>query len=100
MHSAVERKAVLGRYFVRKGVDLAYTEERKEVVVFTTGSAFERNFRLVAIGAIGQSQRRGQNMIEATGIRMHDTEYREQDKGYRIQNTRNWIKGYSAQGTG
>ncbi len=75
---AVERKAVLGRYFVRKGVDLAYTEERKEVVVFTTGSAFERNFRLVAIG---QSQRRGQNMKEATGIRMHDTGYREQDKG-------------------
>ncbi len=68
IHSAVERKAVLERYFERKGVDLAYTEERKEVMLFTKGSVFQGIFDWWP-----------QNMIEATGIGMHNTGYR--DKG-------------------
>ncbi len=74
---------MLERYFERNGVDSAYTEERKEVMVFTTGSAFERNFRLVAIG---QSQIR-----QNTGYRLQETGCRIHDKGYRIQDTRDRI---------
>jgi hypothetical protein len=37
--------------------------------------------------AIGQSHRRGQNIIEATGIKMHDTGYRIKEKEYRTQGT-------------
>jgi hypothetical protein len=78
IHSAVERKAVLERYFESSRFCVHRENERSHGVYRTAGSAFERNFRVVANG---QSQRRGQNMIEATGIRMHDTGYREQDKG-------------------